>query len=490
MASDRRALNRNDGRRLPVPETGRAAAERFVEAEMGHLIDRRGSGGSSSLTIRGGQSAADRALADLNLDGYHRARNEAYPQHRRRASQLSPWIRHGLLTLPRVWDHASAMSADVEDLEAFRHALQWQEYARHRYAARTSSGTSSGQGDGGGSTGDRRRREPAPDERREAPDGSRPANNEADGVWDRRLGCLQITLDELEEDGWLVDQGRRWLASHWTNRHGRRWQDGERYFFTHLIDGSRAVNRLAWQLAAEQAPSIDHRFSRWEVEARAAGLCASCELVRSCPIERPLEPPALAIDASDPTDAGRRRGGSTPADSDRGAGSGGSARVELGLDDLDWGGPVAAEIDRQAEAVWLTAESMGDGDPALAAHPDLPAVFVFDEPLLAELRLSPKRLVFLTETLAELATRRPVEVWLGDPTVVLAGRALAVTFTPVPGWRRRAKNLTAVARHPWPWLYRPSLDGWGAFQDWRTVVEARREAATQTSTGCNEGSLR
>jgi len=36
--------------------------------------------------------------------------------------------------------------------------------------------------------------------------------------------------------------------------------------------------------------------------------------------------------------------------------------------------------------VWLTAESLGDADPALAAHADLPAVFVFDEPLLARLR--------------------------------------------------------------------------------------------------------
>ena len=63
---------------------------------------------------------------------------------------------------------------------------------------------------------------------------------------------------------------------------------------------------------------------------------------------------------------------------------------------------------------WLTAESLGDEDPALAADPDRPAVFVFDAPLLRRLRLSGKRLVFLAETLGDLAARRPVEVRRGD----------------------------------------------------------------------------
>ena len=39
----------------------------------------------------------------------------------------------------------------------------------------------------------------------------------------------------------------------------------------------------------------------------------------------------------------------------------------------------------------------------MQAHPELPAVFVFDEPLLRRLRLSYQRLVFLTEALAEIA---------------------------------------------------------------------------------------
>ena len=61
--------------------------------------------------------------------------------------------------------------------------------------------------------------------------------------------------------------------------------------------------------------------------------------------------------------------------------------------------------------MWLTAESLGEKDPALLHNPNLPAVFVFDEPLLRHLRISPKRIVFLVETLAEIAETRPLNIF-------------------------------------------------------------------------------
>jgi len=123
--------------------------------------------------------------------------------------------------------------------------------------------------------------------------------------------------------------------------------------------------------------------------------------------------------------------------------------------------------------VWLTAESLGTADPALSLNPGLPVVFVFDEPLLAGLRLDSKRLVFLTETLAELAEGHDLELRLGDPVDELVGRNLAVTHAPVPGFADRASVIRPVEVHPWPWLRQPRPGSVRSFSAWRKKVDRR-----------------
>jgi deoxyribodipyrimidine photo-lyase len=129
------------------------------------------------------------------------------------------------------------------------------------------------------------------------------------------------------------------------------------------------------------------------------------------------------------------------------------------------------------DAVWLTAESLGDDDPALVAHPGTPVVFVFDEPLLRRLRLSGKRLVFLTETLADLATRRPVELHRGTVSDELADRRLAVTFAPVPGFRRLAGRVDPAEVHPCPWLFRPRAGRLQSYTAWRKGMPSAPDGA-------------
>lgn len=175
--------------------------------------------------------------------------------------------------------------------------------------------------------------------------------------------------------------------------------------------------------------------------------------------------------------------------------------VEINLDELEHDGwmvnqtrmwlasqwSVRHRADSPPEAVWLTAESLGDDDPALSANPGLPAVFVFDEALLRRLSLSSKRLVFLVDRLAELAAQHPLEIHLGDPVEVLAGRPLATTFAPVPGWRSRAAVLDVAELHPWPWLERPRSGSIASFSAWRRAADPRDDARAG-STGTVRGS--
>ncbi len=233
------------------------------------------------------------------------------------------------------------------------------------------------------------------------------------------MACTSWLRVELEGEGWLVNQTRMWWASHWTVRHGRDWRDGEDDFFRHLLDGSRAANRLGWQWTVGAGTGKPYGFSRWQVEKRAPQLCRSCPLRDHCPIQGwPDAERGPAVEDSPLRSA-------PPGD--------------------EVAGPREVEVHGEPEAVWLTAESLGDTDPALAAHPDLPVRFVLDEPLLSSLRLSGKRLVFLVETLADLAARRRVEVHLGTVAEELAGVPVAVTAAPVPGFAPRAAAVDVAA---------------------------------------------
>ena len=397
------------GTSLPLPVSGDEV--RWVGEHLGHLCcdePRR------SSRYVGTQAAADAALASFDLNGYASRRSQVLPRSQRGASGLSPWIRHGQLTLSRVW---AALDGPAPDLRKFRDELRWQEYARHLYARL------------GAATSEPVRRSPAVNE------------GEATDPWDRSMRCVEVNLDELERDGWMVNQTRMWLASQWSVRHGADWREGERHFFTHLLDGSRAANRLGWQWTIGKGASKAYGFSQWQVRRRAPGLYDTCSHQHACPIrDWPDDQRHASVDA-DP-------------------------RLRSDPDLGQTAGPERAELRSVPDAVWLTAESLGDDDPALAAHPRLPAVFVFDVPLLDGLRLSSKRLVFLVDRLAELGTVRDLEVHVGDPVELLAGRPLATTFAPVPGWRRRARSLNLAELHPWPWLERPRSGSVASFSAW------------------------
>jgi deoxyribodipyrimidine photo-lyase len=399
---------------LPPPPADPAGIDAWVDRHLGHLSS---DDAPRSSAFRGGQTAADAALAAFDVSGYAARRNEVLPETARGASRLSPYIRHGLLPLPAVWD--AVAGGPPRDVAKFRDELLWQEYARHLYArlgTRTAAGLR-----------------------------AEPAAGGSDDPWPSDMACVSAMVSELEATGWLVNQARMWLASQWTVRKGAEWRSGEDRFFRHLLDGSRAANRLGWQWTVGASSHKAYGFSRHQVTRRAPGLCDDCSLRDACPIEtwpperhlRPVEAPAA-----------------------------------LHGDDGASGGPGEPVVSSPAEAVWITAESLGDDDPALAAHPDLPVVFVFDEPLLGRLRLSRKRHVFLAESLADLARRRDLEVRLGDPVAELSGRRLAATFAPVPGWRRIAGKVGLAEIHPWPWLVEPHGGPVTSFSAWRKRARA------------------
>jgi deoxyribodipyrimidine photo-lyase len=380
-----------------------------------HFNGLHSGGGRSS--IAGGQTAADQALTELNIAGYAKNRSEVLPLTARGATVLSPYIRHNLLTLEKVWNRVA--KAPYTDREKYRDELLWQEYSRHLYARLGThlfhnlrfEQVRDAPGDGWAQT---------------------PESPES-------MACIDFTVEELGRDGWLVNQTRMWLASQWTVRNGYGWLHGQERMFRELIDGSRAANLTGWQWVVGSGNGRPYGLSQWQVQKRAPQLCGGCALKSKCPIqffpdEHQLdEAPAEPLLASDP---------------DPGATAGPSVPVRNGT----------------PQFVLLTIESMGDQDPALMANPTLPVVFVFNEVALKKLQLSSKRIYFYLETLQDLAQRRDVHVFLGDPYEFARENPVAVTYAPVPSF----KKFTDLAEiHPYPWLKRPHGQSVKSFSAWR-----------------------
>ncbi len=381
-------------------------AQVILESEFAGL---HSGGGRSS--IAGGQSAADAALGALDIAGYAKNRSEVLPLDTRGASVLSPYIRHNLLPLQRVWDFVA--KAPFGDREKYRDELMWQEYARHLYARI----------------------------------GTRLFENlRFEQVWDREgngwpegMACVDFATNELHEDGWLVNQSRMWLASHWTVRNEFGWLHGQEEMYRHLIDGSRAANLLGWQWTVGTGTGKPYGFARWQVQKRASQLCMGCALKKNCPIEE--FPEEVSLEQA-PFEA-------------------------LLTEDPDINattGPLVVAKNRDADFVLLTVDSLGDADPALVAHPELPVVFIFNEEALRKLQLSSKRIYFYLETLQDLASRRDLSVFMGSPYGFARENAVAVTYAPVPSFAKFEK-LAEV--HPFLWLRTPHGKSVRSFSAWR-----------------------
>jgi len=362
-------------------------------------------------SIKGGQTAADEALATLDITGYANRRSEVLPKSRRGASVLSPYIRNNLLTLPQV--HRAVKTAPYKDREKFQDELYWQEYARHLYArigARLFENL-----------------------RFEAN-----ATSQGDG-WNRDMRCVDEVVTELETDGWLVNQSRMWLASHWTVRNDKGWIHGQEQMYRQLIDGSRAANLLGWQWTVGAGTGKPYGFARWQVEKRAPGLCNQCPLSNACPIQEfPEEVSLNRLDVD--------------------------SLLERDPDPENTSGPKTVIKADSPKYVLLTVDSMGDNDPALLANPELPVVFVFNDVALRKLQLSSRRIGFYLETLQDLSQRRNLQVYLGSPYEFAKDNPVAVTFAPVPSFKKFT-NLAEV--HPFPWLQQPQSGSVKSFSAWR-----------------------
>ena len=363
--------------------------------------------------LEGGQSVADEKLSNLDISNYSKKRNNVLPEHQRGSSYLSPYIRHGLISLIDVWKRVE--SFQYEDKSKFRDELLWQEFSRHLYAI---IGKKSNKALNFKVTTDRK----------------------LDLNLTNNMNCISHIKKELENTGYIVNQTRMWFASHFGLRNHENWETHEDYMFKHLLDGSRFSNRLGWQWVMGNQTGKVYGFAKNQVQNRAKELCNSCELKYNCPIES--WPNVASID---------------------------QVNQNFNLDILNNFGPqtVVKDVNNFPEYVWITGESLGDNDPALKFYADLPVIFIFDEKLLNLIKVSTKRIIFILQTLKELNEKRELKVYIGDPIKILKDKKISVTFAPVPKYKFISKNIKPIVEFPAIRLVKPIDFYPSSFSSWK-----------------------
>jgi deoxyribodipyrimidine photo-lyase len=167
--------------------------------------------------------ALERARA-VDARRYAQTRNHL----RGAVSRLSPYLTHGLVSVPEVLEASGAGGGKFEQ------ELAWREFCQVVHER-----------EGRGIFMDRFRAQP-----RRAPDAS-PRRMPAALVAGRTgIEALDDAVCALVDTGYVHNHARMWLASAACHVAGADWRAGAAWFYFHLLDGDLASNTLSWQWVA------------------------------------------------------------------------------------------------------------------------------------------------------------------------------------------------------------------------------------------------
>ena len=369
---------------------------------------------AAAQPCRGGRLAAEQRLAAVAPAEYSQTRNFVTGA----VSRLSPWIRHGVVSLAEVRDRALEQ-AGPDAAEKFISELGWRDYWRRVHAA----------------SGDRIGFDlEAASARPRAAQVDRMPEDVLAGR--TGLACIDDFVRRLHADGWLHNHERMWLASWLVHVRGVHWRAGADWFLRHLLDGDPASNHLSWQWVAGTFSAKPYIFNRENLERFTNGVhCRHCAVAGHCDVEGDYDSLAARLFVG--------QGG---ADFD--------ASPAVSLRPAEPWRPAASP---RKPLVWITLDSLSPRSPAAAAWPSAPRLFIVDRAWLAAERPALKRLVFIWECLADLPE---VEIHVGDPCQLVPARAAAlgcdgivVADTPCPRVRQAATAIgetLPVRVEPWP----------------------------------------
>ncbi|MFZ4815776.1 MAG: FAD-binding domain-containing protein [Phototrophicaceae bacterium] len=356
----------------------------------------------------GGRRAAESCLTIIRPSEYAKTRNFLDGA----VTHLSPYLRHGILSLAEVRDHALRVSSPTH-AEKLINELCWRDYWQRVYRVlgddiwqdleAYKTGFSAGS------------------YARDLPEDIRLAQTPS--------ACMNQIITLLYETGYLHNRLRMYLAAYIVHWRRVRWQAGANWFLEHLLDGDPASNNLSWQWVASTFGSKPYVFNQKNMRDYMSGFEACTR----------NNDPLFAADYDEinvrlfPNGVGSVGGKQTLTDRLR--------RVPP-----DAPRPTKPPRQMHKPLIWVHGDNLNPHNEALTQYPNAPAVWVWDDELLERYRLSLKRVVFITESLLE--TR--AELRRGDVATQLTQAAQAyeadgiVTMdSPSPRFRAIVRALEA-----------------------------------------------
>ncbi|WP_409432228.1 FAD-binding domain-containing protein [Litorimonas sp. RW-G-Af-16] len=214
-----------------------------VQTEVARLTPWLDKVGAS--VIRGGRKAAHAKLDTMKPAAYGGSRNHVDGA----VTRLSPYIRHGVLSLSEVRDRALAMTS-AKEAEKLIQQLAWRDYWQRLYKARPEIIWNDAEDYKTGF---------APSDYAEA----LPADIQAA---ETGVAAIDHFLRELIETGYLHNHARLYVASYICHWRRVKWQAGAKFFLQHLLDGDPASNNLSFQWVASTFSHKPYYFNLENVQ--------------------------------------------------------------------------------------------------------------------------------------------------------------------------------------------------------------------------------
>jgi deoxyribodipyrimidine photo-lyase len=171
-----------------------------------------------------GRSSALERLARVDAHAYARSRNHL----RGAVARLSPYLTHGIISLPEVVE-AVGLGAGK-----FVQELAWREFFALVHLR-----------EGRQIFADRFGTQP-----RRTPNAGPRTLPVALQRGETGIAALDVAIRNLVEGGYLHNRERLWLAAVVCHLAGADWRAGAAWFYYHLLDGDLASNTLSWQWVA------------------------------------------------------------------------------------------------------------------------------------------------------------------------------------------------------------------------------------------------